>query len=83
MADEKNTAPKRKRTYEENLELAKARGSTKKEAKKADQEQPLMLPWWEEGARRAPNLILRNSLFGIGQERKFRSEERRVGKECR
>lgn len=74
MADEKNTAPKRKRTYEENLELAKARVSAKKEAKKVDQEQPLMLPWWEEGARRAPNLILRNSLFGIAQERQFFGE---------
>ena len=74
MADDKDTTPKRKRTYEENLELAKARGNAQKEAKKAAQEPPAMLPWWEDCARRAPNLILRNALFGIGQERKIFGE---------
>ena len=44
MADDKDTTPKRKRTYEENLELAKARGNAQKEAKKAVQEPPAMLP---------------------------------------
>ncbi len=74
MADDKDTTPKRKRTYEENLELAKARGNAQKEAKKAVQEPPAMLPWWEDCARRAPNLILRNALFGIAQERKIFGE---------
>lgn len=36
--------------------------------------QAQMLPWWEQTARRAPNLILRNSLFGIAQERQFFGE---------
>ena len=78
MADEKNTAPKRKRTYEENLELAKARVSAKKEARKTAQEPQAqaMLPWWEEGARRAPNLLLRNALFGISKDRESYGEMR-------
>ena len=74
MATEKDTAPKRKRTYEENIELAKARGSTLKKVQKAAQEPPAMLPWWEDCARRAPNLLLRNALFGIAQERQFFGE---------
>ena len=75
MADDKNTAPKKKLSYEENLARAKARGRTsKKETKKEDKEPPAMLPWWEDCARRAPNLILRNALFGIAQERKFFGE---------
>lgn len=88
MADEENTAPKRKRTYEENLELARARGKpaaadSSDDADKAKSNgfkqapaQALMLPWWEQTARRAPNLILRNSLFGIAQERQFFGEMR-------
>lgn len=76
MANSKDTAPKRKRTYEENIELAKTRVSAKKEAKKTDKEPQAMLPWWEEGARRAPNLLLRNALFGISKDRESYGEMR-------
>ena len=86
MANEKNTAPKRKLTYEESLARAKARGKPaaadaddgaeqhKSKGFKQAPDQLPMLPWWEETARRAPNLILRNSLFGIAQERQFFGE---------
>lgn len=85
-AAEKNAAPKRKLTYEESLARAKARGKTvaadaddgaeqpKSKGFKQAPDQLPMLPWWEETARRAPNLLLRNALFGIAQERQFFGE---------
>ena len=87
LAELANAAPKRKLTYEESLARAKERGKpaadggaeqpqSKGVKQKQAPDQPPMLPWWEETARRAPNLILRNSLFGIAQEREFFGEMR-------
>ena len=61
-----------KRTYAENLELAKARGSAaKKAAAKAPAAKQLMLPFWPDEVRRVPNLVLRNALFGATKDREF------------
>ena len=61
-----------KRTYTENLELAKARGSTAKKAvPKAPAAKQLMLPFWPDEVRRVPNLVLRNALFGATKDREF------------
>ena len=64
-----------KRTYAENLALAKARGAA---AKKATAKAPvpakakqLMLPFWPDEVRRVPNLVLRNALFGATKDREF------------
>ena len=57
-----------KRTFEENLALAKARSSkAKKEAPAAKQ---LSLPMWPEVTRGVPNAFLRNALFGTSSTRK-------------
>jgi hypothetical protein len=60
-----------KRTYAENLELAKARGSAaKKAAAKAPAVKQLSLPMWPEVTRGVPNAFLRNALFGVSSTRK-------------
>jgi hypothetical protein len=63
---------KPKRTYAENLELAKARvGAAKKAIPKAPAAKQSMLPFWPDDARRVPNLVLRNALFGVSKDREF------------
>ena len=60
-----------KRTYAENLELAKARGSAaKKTEKKAPAAKQMSLPMWPEVTRGVPNAFLRNALFGTSSTRK-------------
>ena len=59
-----------KRTFSENLELAKARGSAaKKAAPKAPSAKQMSLELWPDEVRGVPNAILRGALFGVGQER--------------
>jgi hypothetical protein len=61
-----------KRTHAENLEFAKAQiGVLKKVVKKAPVPKQTMLPFWPEGTRRVPNLILRNAVFGVSKDREF------------
>lgn len=61
-----------KRTYEENLELAKARGSAaKKAAPKAPASKQLSLELWPDAVRGVPNAILRGALFGVSQQREM------------
>lgn len=69
-----------KRTTEEIIAGGKARAeaavkrsltAAKKTVKKAPASKQAMLPFWPEGTRRVPNLILRNALFGVSQEREF------------
>ncbi len=65
MADEKNTAPKRKLTYEESLARARARGSEKKDEQQVEKEKrKLALPPWPVAMRGVPNGFLRSALFG-------------------
>ena len=60
-----------KRTFSENLELAKARGSAAKKAvPKAPEAKQLSLPMWPEVTRGVPNAFLRNALFGTSSTRK-------------
>jgi hypothetical protein len=70
-----------KRTHAENLELVKARvGAVKKATSKPkiSAAKQAMLPFWPEGTRRVPNLILRNALFSASQEREFFGREMRL-----
>ena len=61
-----------KRTYAENLELAKARGSAaKKAAPKAPATKQLSLELWPDAVRGVPNAILRSALFGVAQQREM------------
>lgn len=61
-----------KRTYAENLELAKVRGSaSKKEAEKAPEAKQLSLELWPDAVRGVPNAILRSALFGVSQQREM------------
>jgi hypothetical protein len=61
-----------KRTYEQNLELAKARGTAAKKAvaKKAPEKQ-LNLELWPDAVRGVPNAILRSALFGVSKTRQI------------
>lgn len=61
-----------KRTFEQNLELAKARGTAAKKAvaKKAPDKQ-LSLELWPDAVRGVPNAILRSALFGVSKTRKI------------
>lgn len=74
MADSENIKPKR--TYEENLALAKARAAEAKGRadakveKKATERKQLMLPVWPDGVRGVPNTFLRSALFGVSTNRK-------------
>ena len=68
-----------KRTFEENLVLAKARtGTAKTEKIKALAAKQLMLPFWPDSVRRVPNLVLRNALFAATKNREFYGKELRV-----
>lgn len=68
-----------RRTHAENLEFAKAQGSAvKKPAKKAPVSKQMMLPFWPEGTRRVPNLILRNALFSANKDRDFFGRDMRL-----
>lgn len=61
-----------KRTFAENLALAKTRGKTPAAKKKAaTPAKQLMLPFWPDEVRRVPNLVLRNALFGATKDREF------------
>lgn len=70
MADEKDTAPKRKLTYEESLARAKARGKTGPVELPGDLMKPdehsnvARLPMWPNAVRGMPNAVLRSALFG-------------------
>ncbi len=72
MADSKNNPPKPKRTFEENLALAKARCKPGPVVLPGDlmvpQGQPSKatenLPSWPEAVRGIPNSVLRSALFG-------------------
>lgn len=60
-----------KRTYEENLALAKARGSpAKKAVSKAPAVKQLSLELWPDAVRGMPNSVLRGALFGVSKVRK-------------
>ena len=59
-----------KRTYTENLELAKARGAAAKKAEpKAPAAKQLSLELWPDAVRGVPNAVLRGALFGVSQKR--------------
>lgn len=68
-----------KRTTEEIIAGGKARAdaavkrtaASPAAAKKAPKPKQTMLPFWPEGTRRVPNLILRNALFGVSKDREF------------
>lgn len=74
MAESENIKPKR--TYEENLALAKARAAEAKARmdakveKKATEDKQLMLPVWPDVVRGVPNTFLRSALFGVSTNRK-------------
>jgi len=74
-----NLSPK-KRTFEENLSLAKARGQRAAALRLAG-EHPLnvQLPLWAEVCRGVPNSVLRSALFGV-MRRGPRSFQQRVNK---
>lgn len=57
----------KKRTYEENLVLAKARGTGAVAPVKAKQ---LNLELWPDAVRGVPNAVLRGALFGVANSRK-------------
>jgi hypothetical protein len=61
-----------KRTFEQNLALAKARGTAAKKAaaKKAPAAKQLSLEFWPDAVRGVPNPVLRGALFGVSQKRK-------------
>lgn len=65
-----------KRTFQENLELAKARGvAAKKASEKAVKKTPvaakqLSLELWPDAVRGVPNAVLRGALFGVSKTRK-------------
>lgn len=64
-----------KRTYEENLELAKARGAAAKKASEKEAKTPvvvkqLSLELWPDAVRGVPNSVLRGALFGVSVARK-------------
>jgi hypothetical protein len=60
-----------KRTFEQNLELAKARGTAANKAvKKAPAAKQLSLELWPEAVRGVPNSVLRGALFGVSVARK-------------
>ena len=69
MADEKNTAPKRK-TLDELLKTAKARGKTGPVELPSGLMKPdapsnvALLPPWPSAVRGVPNSLLRSALFG-------------------
>lgn len=64
-----------KRTFEENLALAKARGSTaKKVVSKALAAKQLSLPMWPDAVRGVPNPFIRSALFGVSTTRKIHSK---------
>ena len=59
-----------KRTYEQNLELAKARGTAAKKAvAKNAPEKQLSLELWPDAVRGVPNAVLRGSLFSVSKVR--------------
>lgn len=61
-----------KRTFAENLELAKARGAAaKKTENKAPAAKQLGLELWPDAVRGVPNAVLRGALFGVSKERKM------------
>ena len=75
MADDKNI---KKRTYEENLALAKIRATGKASAPDAVVAAPVKLPLWPEVMRGAPNGVLRSALFGAiakGRRRYINGED--------
>jgi hypothetical protein len=60
-----------KRTYAENLALAKARGAAAKKATaKAPVAKQLSLELWPDAVRGVPNAVLRGAIFGVSQRRK-------------
>lgn len=73
--NDKNITPKRKRTVEENLAFARAKGAkcaaiVKTEVKDVNPALPVKcLEQWSDSARGVPNVILRSALFGISTER--------------
>lgn len=66
MADEKDTAPRRKKTLDELLEMTRQRGAEGSEAagqKAAETPVQMFLPGMDEFMRAMPNHIARSSLF--------------------
>lgn len=61
-----------KRTFEESLAIAKARGGVAKKTvqKKAPAAKQLSLELWPDAVRGVPNAVLRGALFGVSQRRK-------------
>lgn len=70
-----------KRTFEENLALAKVRGQPTASLQETTASQPLavQLPLWAEVCRGVPNSVLRSALFGVVR-RGPRSFQQRVQK---
>lgn len=64
----------KKRTFEENLVLAKARTGTAKTKIKAPAAKQLTLPLWPEEVRGVPNAVLRGALFTVSQGREHFQE---------
>ena len=89
MADDKDTVPRRKRTYEENLALLKTRGKSKAatavgpvdlpgDLMQPAQDQAPQLPEWSDAVRGVPNPVLRSALFGAirkGRRRYLKAEQ--------
>lgn len=72
MAESENIKPKR--TYEENMALARARGAkaradAKVEEKAIEAAKHVMLPFWPDVVRGVPNAFLRSALFGVSSTR--------------
>ena len=60
-----------KRTFEENMALAKARGAAaKSKAAKVEKPKQLSLELWPDAVRGVPNAVLRGALFGVSTVRK-------------
>lgn len=61
-----------KKTFEQNLELVKARGGAVKKVAsvKAPAAKQLSLELWPDAVRGVPNAVLRGALFGVSQRRK-------------
>jgi hypothetical protein len=59
-----------KRTFEENLAAAKARGAGKADALAPAKAKQLSLELWPDAVRGVPNAVLRGALFGVATTRK-------------
>ena len=81
MADEKDTAPRRKKTPEQQMEWLRGKAAAALEKPAEDVSIPpaaVQLPMWPEPARAVPNGFLRSALFGAiakGRRRYINGED--------